>query len=95
MKQAHSSKNSFKIIHQQNIATGIIKRALFYFMLFLGSSFFIQSDDKSMYIVLLVIVVLVGLANLIRGLFPKNRRHGRDKHGNGHHNQPNQNGHGH
>jgi ABC-type nickel/cobalt efflux system permease component RcnA len=95
MKQPHSNKHNSKINHQQIIATNIVKRTLFYFSLFLGGSFFIQSDDKSMYIVLLVIVVLVGLANLIRGLFPKNRRHGRDKHGHGHHNQHNQNGHGH
>lgn len=93
MKQPFSNKHNVKINHQQNIATGIIKQTFFYGLLFLGASFFIQSDDKSMYIVLLVIVVLVGLANLIRGLFPKNRRHGRDKHG--HHNKHNQNGHGH
>ena len=52
-----------------------------------GATFFIQGeedDEKSMYILLAIVLALVGLVNLVRWILPKKRRRGRDKDGHPH-----------
>jgi hypothetical protein len=71
-----------------------LKRAFFPLIVYCVGTFFMQEEDETvMYIVLFAIVLIVGLVNLIRGFFPKNRRHGkkgdpdkdRGPHGHGSH----------
>jgi len=66
------------------------KRPLFPLMLFCLGTFFIQAEDDetSMYITLVVIIVVIGLVNLVKWIFPKNhRRRDKDGHKPGPHHQ--------
>jgi len=60
----------------------IVKHAFLPLAILCLGTFFIQAEDETvMYIVLFFIVLLVGLVNLLRGLFsPKHRRRGKDGH---------------
>lgn len=58
-----------------------LKHALFPVLLVCMAGLFIQEDDETgMYIMLVVIVLIVGLANFLRKFLPS-RRKGKDGHG--------------
>jgi hypothetical protein len=64
-----------------------LKRPLFPILLICLATFFIQAEDDEtgMYILLVAVIVIVGAANIVKRMFSKKGRQGKDGHKPDHH----------